>query len=1297
MAMSAIPDEEVEESPGLTEIPILPEDYPLFSWEDWPESRAALVSGTPTEYFSKETWNAIVDAINDALGIAGIDWYDPRRTDEWEPYTVDDSKILRPYGQLTAADFNTVCNNVDIGAPASWAWAMDENFPGYIGRKRFKGTTITYDEDGAITKMKYGDKVYASYILELVRRVNLMLGLMRGTVPTKDAAASINAGTSIYHKGARSLPGARIRREYTIHTNISLPSLDMWNAIVFEPYPSLICSTHAASMEKLNAAGITKYVNSKTLRSVTGRVNHARVYNLVTEILTKSNTQATIVLPEYLYLSAENISLATEKVIADQVLPLHTMAQVATSSRSSAVVESGLFRPVDVLQLSHSKHQLDVCGKRRVQTSCTPISRTAALVEIYQAVITRLRMHTEFSVGVIGRAFADAVRDVLLWDAFKFLLSGRLISVPPTSVLLHLYSGQIFTSNTVVTLPNNLWLLGTDGLINTANIRHMHPANVFLLDVNNTVRHANVALMGPTALLLFARNPSPGVAAGFLQNPTNVLLYLQDAAVNHAAVRLYGASNAYLFAYQLLLSVTNIVLETPRENRLLAWATNDGNAGADVEAPIVLLTLGLLKHLGLCNGKVDQPEHTLLRSIHHIFGHAGSNLDIPKDSLASLTAKEILNSHPHIDLPRDILHYTLEGLCGIYCCPQTDNPLDHLLLATIANRARRSQPRIDAPRSNWLHALIMERKMGGCPRLDAPRENLLLVPVPERKMCGYPELDDPRSNLLYVSIPERKMYGQPQADIPRDNLLIVPIPERMMWNRPKRDTPRDYFLRIFESEVYGQAQIDAPRENLLCIPIEDQIPYSYPRQESPCASLLYSVFFEWETHGCPMQEVPRGYFLHSAIDEMGISGYPQNDSPQQVYLINRNGIKTHTAETTETPTSAHLFANMLALVGYTDLRDGQHPSSYLLYAVNRTNSIVSGLLENPWLYRAYQISHSFGCAWPEMVNPNQTGMYATLKDREFLQPKKQHPTSCLQVLSESLLSVANAALILRRIAHGIFCSSVTGAAVADMVEPTRMRLYSENILIATAHAAVSIRRDINSSGIFWIGSLGSARYALHSPVDVQMQTAFLFACRSSSTSAAAISTIPTQGIVTLIPVPSLAQARSAATVAGSGGIEFFHELSAQGYVAGVHPAFGIVTIPNVIGYGTSRTATAVHSAGQPIHIQFAVSLGGISGRFANIRMHTVLPDVYSIAHSAKKATRPGRGIVAAHLAAETAHANAASTVHGRGCCGVEFGAVSGGYVRLAQAPWDNPVQTGSNLHITGAWNVQQVENSLYIE
>lgn len=150
---------------ALHDIPVLSTDYPVFDWDAYPNSLDALVQDGLVSNFPKETWNAIVQVLEDALNDAGLSW-DSKYT------SASEAKITKSHGALYADMVNSVRHNIDHPASLGWAWANNNSFRGYIGREDFKGYS------------KYGensDYVYPEYIIELVRKLNLLIELMRYT------------------------------------------------------------------------------------------------------------------------------------------------------------------------------------------------------------------------------------------------------------------------------------------------------------------------------------------------------------------------------------------------------------------------------------------------------------------------------------------------------------------------------------------------------------------------------------------------------------------------------------------------------------------------------------------------------------------------------------------------------------------------------------------------------------------------------------------------------------------------------------------------------------------------------------------------------------------------------------------------------------------------------------------------------------------------------------------------------------------------------------------------------------
>lgn len=177
----------------LLDLPVLDSTFPLFDWEDWPDSESALVSGGQTAAFEKEAWNAIVDTLADALKSAGISWSTTYTTAE-------EAKITEEYGDLYAKAFNSLRHNIDRPASLGWAWAQRLSFRGHVGREDFRGV----DQYGTSA-----DDVYPEYIRELVRKLNLLIEIMRGTADTAEGRHQALFQT-LYEMTARSAQALRI-------------------------------------------------------------------------------------------------------------------------------------------------------------------------------------------------------------------------------------------------------------------------------------------------------------------------------------------------------------------------------------------------------------------------------------------------------------------------------------------------------------------------------------------------------------------------------------------------------------------------------------------------------------------------------------------------------------------------------------------------------------------------------------------------------------------------------------------------------------------------------------------------------------------------------------------------------------------------------------------------------------------------------------------------------------------------------------------------------------------------------
>lgn len=204
------PEPVVDANGRLLNIPVLDSNYPLFDWDDWPDSYAALVSGGLTAEFEKECWNAIVDTLADALETAGIPW-DSSYT------STSATRITEEYGDLYAKMMNSLRHNIDRPAPLGWAWANDSSFRGYIGREDFRGVD-DYGEVGS-------DEVYPEYIKELVRKLNLLIEIMRCNGHLRLIRAEEASSSDSYNKAVRMAKATHFRAQ-------ELSSSDFYNRAV---------------------------------------------------------------------------------------------------------------------------------------------------------------------------------------------------------------------------------------------------------------------------------------------------------------------------------------------------------------------------------------------------------------------------------------------------------------------------------------------------------------------------------------------------------------------------------------------------------------------------------------------------------------------------------------------------------------------------------------------------------------------------------------------------------------------------------------------------------------------------------------------------------------------------------------------------------------------------------------------------------------------------------------------------------------------------------------------------------
>lgn len=153
-------------------LPLLPPDWGTWKWdegnlnattEQTQQSYQALIEKGLCANFSRLVWNDIVDLTANALENAGIPW-DSRYG------SAESCKITEQMGAFMANMFNGVATNIDRLGLFRWKWEVNHQQDGYLGRANVNGVS---------THGERADNIYAWYILELVKRLNWFLSILK--------------------------------------------------------------------------------------------------------------------------------------------------------------------------------------------------------------------------------------------------------------------------------------------------------------------------------------------------------------------------------------------------------------------------------------------------------------------------------------------------------------------------------------------------------------------------------------------------------------------------------------------------------------------------------------------------------------------------------------------------------------------------------------------------------------------------------------------------------------------------------------------------------------------------------------------------------------------------------------------------------------------------------------------------------------------------------------------------------------------------------------------------------------
>lgn len=160
-------------------------------------AKTALDTVGQVSDFHYKVWDDFIRKIAEAREETGQVWLNTYATEAA-------ALVGAAYGQLTAARFNAAVQNI---AYPYWTWERDPLAIGYLGRLLVRGTA---------TQGANADTVYAAYLLELARKLNLVIGIYNNTGQLTPLASALNIAL-ITAADLISLPPSALQTSHTIN------------------------------------------------------------------------------------------------------------------------------------------------------------------------------------------------------------------------------------------------------------------------------------------------------------------------------------------------------------------------------------------------------------------------------------------------------------------------------------------------------------------------------------------------------------------------------------------------------------------------------------------------------------------------------------------------------------------------------------------------------------------------------------------------------------------------------------------------------------------------------------------------------------------------------------------------------------------------------------------------------------------------------------------------------------------------------------------------------------------------
>ena len=411
--------------------PVLDGDYRLFYWDDFPRSRDALVTGTPTERFETSCWNTMVSKLEDVMIALEYDSWDKA------PYFY--------YGEkknFTAAMYNEMLKR------------LEQIFPLYDISDKFDYTP------------KKGSVLTPGHLLYIAKWLNLVLGVSNGLITLEEMRmrrfswttfdAYVDVWDSVLIEtsnhldkqcrttssvGFDQLPAAPMFSSFTLMSNLGV-SAQAPNVLLTEVDQRLKTKL-SMSATRIAAATLPKIAvidKSKSLARISvttkntiamdaishsimsGQVNISQPANAAADHIARGVVLSQMHAPEQLPVSVSETTKANTKAIMES-LPSVNAGLMIINGKSNALIEVACQEAVDSGKIRHlagSYHQVKILTPYSAAAAFDILGKSS-LVASFQTpaaeyVKTYLGMKTQQAAKIIMQTARQAWVDGFAWS-----------------------------------------------------------------------------------------------------------------------------------------------------------------------------------------------------------------------------------------------------------------------------------------------------------------------------------------------------------------------------------------------------------------------------------------------------------------------------------------------------------------------------------------------------------------------------------------------------------------------------------------------------------------------------------------------------------------------------------------------------------------------------------------------------------------------------------------------------------------------------------------------------------------